>query len=160
MTQFWQCCKRTGLPEKDSLALLGFHPFARSWAEPQAAEQRSPDDQPHFSNAFFRSAGESGLHTPALGLSGLSLIRRACRQRTQSCTGSEVIGASLMQSVTGHWQQMQRTQLRELQCREVLDVGGNGMPSLLNDPALRALAQGWADNADLYTEVRQPGCLC
>lgn len=32
-------------------------------------------------------------------------------------------------------------------------MGGNGMPSLLNDPALRALAQGWADNPDLYTEV-------
>jgi hypothetical protein len=55
MTQFWQCCKRTGLPEKDALALLGFHPFARSWAEPQAAEQRSVGDQPRFSNAFFRS---------------------------------------------------------------------------------------------------------
>lgn len=54
MAQFWQCCKRTGLPEKDALALLGFHPCARSWAEPQAAEQRSAADQPRFSNAFFR----------------------------------------------------------------------------------------------------------
>ena len=63
MAQFWQCCKRTGLPEKDALALLGFHPFARSWAEPQAAEQRSAADQPRFSNAFFRSVGVSDAHT-------------------------------------------------------------------------------------------------
>jgi hypothetical protein len=40
--------------------------------------------------------------------------------------------------------------------RGLLEVGGNGMPTLLNDPALRALAQTWAQNNDLYTEVKQP----
>lgn len=54
MTQFWRCFKRTGLPEKDALALLGFHPFAAGWADPQAAEQSSGAEQLRFSNAFFR----------------------------------------------------------------------------------------------------------
>ena len=61
MAQFWQCCKRMGLPEKHALALLGFHPFASSWADPQAAEQHSAADQLRFSNAFFRCSNTQTL---------------------------------------------------------------------------------------------------
>jgi hypothetical protein len=126
MTQLWQCCKRTGLPEKDALALLGFHPFAGSWSDPQAAEQRSAADQLRFNNAFFRYPGlNAHVSSAFLGVDSVEQLL------TQYALSTQIM------------------------CRQLLEMGGNGMPTLLNDPALRALAQAWADNLDLYTEVGQ-----
>ncbi len=52
--QLWRCFRRTGLSDKDALALLGFHPFAGSWADAVSAEAAA--EPPRFDNGFYRRA--------------------------------------------------------------------------------------------------------
>jgi len=52
--QLWRSFRRAGLQDKEALALLGFHPFAASWADPAAAEAADAAGPPRFDNTYYR----------------------------------------------------------------------------------------------------------
>lgn len=53
--QLWRSFRRTGLQDQEALALLGFHPFVASWADPAAAEAADAAGPPRFDNTYYRS---------------------------------------------------------------------------------------------------------